>query len=70
MFSEKLRAPRMSALHVAPLSVPWFKSNHSWATALLGNGIEAASLRKIPEDRDWLFPVCGFHWESPENTTT
>ncbi|POM70715.1 ATP-binding cassette (ABC) Superfamily [Phytophthora palmivora] len=63
----------MGALRVEPMSVPWFKSNHSLCVLLAPHRIplkEFTSLRKKPEDRGGLFPVWGYPWVQPENTTT
>ncbi|POM68028.1 Hypothetical protein PHPALM_15861 [Phytophthora palmivora] len=70
----------MGARHVAPMSVPWFKMNHSLSMTLRPLGVcylhphriplkEFTSLRKKPEDRNGLFPVWGYPWVQPENTT-
>ncbi|POM77955.1 Hypothetical protein PHPALM_4584 [Phytophthora palmivora] len=71
----------MGALHVAPMRVPLVQDE-----PLFVNDIEAArcvllaphriplkkftSLGKKPEDRGGLFPVWGYTWVQPENTTT
>ncbi|POM58078.1 Hypothetical protein PHPALM_37325 [Phytophthora palmivora] len=54
----------MGALHLAPMSALVQDE------PLFVNDIEAASLRKKPEDRGGLFPVWGYPWVQPENTTT
>ncbi|POM76560.1 Hypothetical protein PHPALM_6187 [Phytophthora palmivora] len=71
----------MGALHVAPMSVPRYKSEPlfvnaievAWCVLFAPHRIplkEFTSLRKKPEDRGKLFPVWGYPWVQPENTTT
>ncbi|POM77324.1 ATP-binding cassette (ABC) Superfamily [Phytophthora palmivora] len=63
----------MGAFHVAPMSVPWFKMNHSLCVLLASHRIPFkgfTSLRKKLENRGGLFPVWGYPWVHLENTTT
>ncbi|POM69490.1 ABC Superfamily [Phytophthora palmivora] len=84
MFLEHLKAPR--GLNHGRTSRGAYEFALVQDEPLFVNDIEAArcvllaphrvplkeftSLRKKPEDRGGLFPVCGFPWVSPENTTT
>ncbi|POM64183.1 Hypothetical protein PHPALM_20318 [Phytophthora palmivora] len=59
----------MGAIYMAPMSVPWFKTNHSMSMASRPLGVllaphriplkELTSFREKPEDRGGLFPVWG-----------
>ncbi|POM66830.1 LOW QUALITY PROTEIN: ATP-binding cassette (ABC) Superfamily [Phytophthora palmivora] len=65
----------MGPLCVAPMSVPWFNTSRSSSATLkpLAYGIplkEFTSHRKKPGDRGGLFPVWGYPWVQPEDTTT
>ncbi|POM81350.1 Hypothetical protein PHPALM_695 [Phytophthora palmivora] len=71
--SRPLVVLTMGALHVAPMSLPQFKLNHSLCVLLAPHRIslkEFASLRKKPEDRGELFPVWGYPSVQPKNTIT
>ncbi|POM72668.1 ATP-binding cassette (ABC) Superfamily [Phytophthora palmivora] len=63
----------MGARFAAPMSVSWFKMNHPLYVLLAPHRIplkEFTSLQKKPVDRGGLFPVWGYPWAQPENTTT
>ncbi|POM62680.1 hypothetical protein PHPALM_28120 [Phytophthora palmivora] len=78
--SRPLVVLTLGALRVAPMRVHWFKTNHALSMTLKPLGVccaphriplkEFASLRKKPEDRGGIFPVWGYPWVQPENTTT
>ncbi|POM76764.1 ATP-binding cassette (ABC) Superfamily [Phytophthora palmivora] len=84
MFLEHLKAPR--GLNLGRTSRGAYERALVQAEPLFANDIEAArcvllaphriplkeftSLRKKPEDRGGLFPVWGYPWVQPENTTT
>ncbi|POM76067.1 ATP-binding cassette (ABC) Superfamily, partial [Phytophthora palmivora] len=50
-----------------PMSVPRFKTNHVLSTTSKSLGIRKS--RKKPDDRGGRFPVWGYPWVQPENTT-
>ncbi|POM73438.1 LOW QUALITY PROTEIN: Hypothetical protein PHPALM_9717 [Phytophthora palmivora] len=56
----------MGVLHVVSMSLPRFKINLSLSTTAR----PLVVLRKKPEDRGGLFPVWGYPWVQPKNTTT
>ncbi|POM65229.1 ATP-binding cassette (ABC) Superfamily [Phytophthora palmivora] len=84
MFPEYLKAPR--GLNHGRSSCGAYERASVQDEPLFGNDIEAAryvllaphrialkeftSLRKKQEDRGGLFPVWGYPWMQPENTTT